>query len=89
MVKIFRTRKPKQSADKAVKPKKQRAFFKFLSRIGGYFKGAWQELRQVRWPDRKATCSMTAAVILFSAFFVVLIILLDDAFKGLFTLIIK
>lgn len=57
-------------------------------RIGGYFKGAWLELKQVRWPTRKATWGLTLAVILFSAFFVVLILLLDTFFKYIFQLII-
>lgn len=57
--------------------------------LGGYFKGAWTELRQVHWPDRKATWSLTGAVILFSIFFVVLILLLDVLFKYLFELILR
>lgn len=57
-------------------------------RIGGYFKGAWVELRQVRWPNRKATWALTVAVTLFSLFFMGLIILLDMLFKWLFELII-
>lgn len=60
-----------------------------LVSIGGYFKGAWFELRQVRWPNRKATWSLTGAVLLFTAFFVVLILLLDVLFKYLFELILK
>lgn len=59
-----------------------------FKRIGGYFKGAWQELRVVRWPTRQATWSLTLAVILFSAFFVLLILALDAFFKYLFQLII-
>ena len=57
--------------------------------IGRYFKGSWQELRQVRWPNRRATWSLTAAVVLFSGFFFLLIVLLDDGFQQLFKLIIK
>ncbi len=57
--------------------------------IGGYFKGAWFELRQVRWPNRKATWSLTGAVLLFTAFFIVLIVLLDVLFKYLFELILR
>ena len=57
-------------------------------RIGRYFKGAWTELRLVRWPTRKATWGLTIAVILFSAFFVALILLLDALFKWVFELII-
>ncbi len=59
-----------------------------FARIGGYFKGAWTELRQVRWPNRKATWSLTLAVIIFSLFFVLLVVLLDSLFKFLFELII-
>ena len=56
--------------------------------LGRYFKGAWYELRQVRWPNRKATWSLTAAVIAFTAFFAALILLLDALFKYLFQLIL-
>jgi preprotein translocase SecE subunit len=64
-------------------------FINFLAGIGAYFKGAWFELRQVRWPTRQATWGLTLAVILFSAFFVVLILLLDLGFKSLFELILR
>lgn len=66
-------------------PKKRgiiRAFF-------GYFAGAWYELRQVRWPSRRATWSLTFAVLLFSLFFVVFILLLDAGFKYLFEQLLK
>jgi preprotein translocase SecE subunit len=56
--------------------------------IGGYFAGAWYELRQVRWPNRKATWGMTLAVLAFTGFFMVLILLLDALFKYLFELIL-
>lgn len=52
--------------------------------LGRYFKGAWVELKQVRWPTRKATWGLTLAVLAFTAFFVVLIVLLDAGFKLLF-----
>lgn len=52
--------------------------------VGGYFKGAWTELRQVRWPDRKSTWSLTLAVILFSLFFALVILGLDAVFSYLF-----
>jgi len=81
---------------KSAAPKKSNKFFsilkkpfKILSLIGGYFKGSWVELRQVRWPDRKATWSLTFAVLLFTIFFVVMIVLLDAGFKYLFDLILK
>jgi len=86
-------------ATKAKAPKKQKParkerkepknpFLKALYGIGGYFKGAWVELRQVRWPSRKSTWGLTLAVILFSLFFVIIIVLLDLLFKSLFELII-
>lgn len=52
--------------------------------IGRYIKGSWDEIRQVRWPDRKATWGMTLAVILFTAFFSIIILLLDGLFQMLF-----
>ena len=64
-------------------------FAKTLFAIGGYFKGAWIELRLVRWPTRSATWGLTFAVILFSVFFVVVILLLDILFKFVFELILK
>lgn len=57
--------------------------------MGGYFKGAWQELREVRWPNRRATWSMTGALLGFTAFFVALILLLDALFKYIFELILQ
>lgn len=63
------------------KPKKLLAPF---VAIGRYFKGSWQELRQVRWPNRKQAWAMTLAVILFSLGMGALIFLLDAAFTLLF-----
>lgn len=57
-------------------------------KIVEYLKGAWSELRQVRWPTRKATWSLTLAVLIFSGFFLILITSLDFLFKYLFELII-
>jgi len=80
-----------KKAPKTVKVRKESSnpLLKVLSSIGGYFKGAWAELRAVRWPSRRATWSLTLAVILFSAFFVVIILLLDVVFKYLFEVILK
>lgn len=64
--------------------KKLAVVFKPLRPVGGYVAGAWYELKQVRWPDRKATWSLTLAVILFTAFFSVVILALDYAFQYLF-----
>lgn len=57
--------------------------------FGNYLRGAWVELKQVRWPTRGATWKMTLAVLIFSAIFVVLILLLDFGFNQLFELILR
>jgi preprotein translocase SecE subunit len=61
---------------------------RWIRAIGGYFGGSWQELRQVNWPTRKATWSMTLAVILFTLVLAVIILLLDIGFEQLFKRII-
>lgn len=61
---------------------------KWLRAIGGYFSGAYQELRQVKWPTRKATWSLTVAVIIFTVALVALILALDYAFDLLFKQVI-
>ena len=57
--------------------------------MAGYFKGAWYELKQVRWPNRASTWSMTGAVLLFTAFFVVLVLLLDTGFNWVFEQLLR
>jgi preprotein translocase SecE subunit len=84
-------KKTKKTNTKSVAPKteaegtKRRSPFRATA---DYFKGAWYELRQVRWPNRRATWSMTAALLIFTAFFVVVILLLDALFKYVFQLIL-
>jgi len=73
----------------AIEKKPQTSLLLPFSAFGRYLKGSWQELRQVRWPNRRATWGMTGAVILFTAFFVGLIIILDWLFSQLFKLVIK
>lgn len=73
---------------KAVKPGKQAKADKKPRRnpfrpIIGYFKGAWEELKLVRWPNRRTTWGMTGAVLLYTALFVAIIILLDLGFSKL------
>lgn len=89
VVKTEKSKKlPKLLTNKS-KPKKsdvnQGLFGKFVE----YLKGAWEELKQVRWPTRKMTWELTIAVLGFSALFVVFILLLDALFKYLFNLILK
>ena len=53
-----------------------------------YLKGSWAELRQVRWPNRKATWKMVIAVLVYTVLFVALIMLLDMFFGWLFNVIL-
>jgi preprotein translocase SecE subunit len=48
--------------------------------IGRYVRGSWQELRMTKWPNRRATWSLTIAVLVFAIFFAVLILLFDSGF---------
>ena len=53
-----------------------------------YIRDSWMELRQVRWPNRKTTWKMVLAVVVYSALFMVIILLLDLFFSWLFGLIL-
>ena len=75
--------------EKVVRERKVPAVLRPFAALGGYFKGAWLELREVRWPTRKATWSLTIAVLGFSALFTVIILLLDAGYKSLFEIILK
>lgn len=58
-----------------------------LRTLTGYFRGSWQEIKQVRWPDRRTTWSMVGALIIFTVALFLVIILLDYGFAWLFKLI--
>lgn len=49
-----------------------------------YVVNSWRELKQVRWPNRRASWGLTLAVILFTVFFSIIILVLDGAFQLLF-----
>ncbi|HEU5186980.1 MAG TPA: preprotein translocase subunit SecE [Candidatus Saccharimonadales bacterium] len=61
---------------------------RWLTAIGAYFKGAVTELRQVKWPNRKATWSFTLAVIVFTLAMTAFILALDFGFEQLFKQVI-
>lgn len=56
--------------------------------LGRYLRDSWREIRQVRWPNRKATWKMTLAVIIYCALFAVFILLLDTLFTFVFNLLL-
>lgn len=66
-----------------IEPKKN-----FIQKFFGYFKGAWFELRQVRWPNRRATWGMTAALLIFTGLFAAFILLIDLLWEYLFKLLL-
>ena len=86
-------RKEAKAAEKKVSEgkksgKKPVILFRPFVYLGRYIRDSWRELRQVRWPNRKATWKMVLAVLVYTALFVVLISLLDLFFTWLFNLIL-
>lgn len=84
------TQKPaKTSKNTEEKPLKEvfilaRPFVAF----GRYLRDSWREIRQVRWPNRKATWKMTFAVFIYCAIFMVFILVLDALFTFIFDLLL-
>ena len=91
--------KSKRAAEKEAKRKERKKaeaegkkvfiLFRPFVALGRYLRDSWGEIRQVRWPNRKATWKMVLAVLIYTALFVVFISLLDMFFTWLFSLIIK
>lgn len=93
-------KREQRQAKKANRPKREmpkwlkvitwpfRMILKPFIALGRYIHDSWVELRQVRWPSRKATWKMFFAIIVYAAFFMALIALLDMFFTWLFNLII-
>ena len=81
--------KAEKKAAKAKENKKVFILFRPFVALGRYLRDSWREIRQVRWPTRKATWKMVLAVLIYTALFVVFITLLDMFFSWLFSLIIK
>jgi preprotein translocase SecE subunit len=79
VVKRVKAKTPKKT-EKAPKIKKVK---KTTEPTTNYFVGAWRELRQVHWTNRKTTWKLTIAVIAFSGFFMGLILLSDWVFEKL------
>lgn len=57
--------------------------------FGAYVAGAAEELKQTRWPNRKATWGLTIAVLVFTVFFAVLILLVDFGFEQLLEMVLN
>ncbi|MDO4753025.1 MAG: preprotein translocase subunit SecE [Candidatus Saccharibacteria bacterium] len=99
VIKDKKTEKSAKAAKKAEKKKEREVknadskkvfvLFRPFVALGRYLRDSWREIRQVRWPNRKATWKMVLAVIIYTALFVAIISLLDIFFTWLFSLIIK
>lgn len=85
--------KAKIKATKSTTPEKPLKQVFILARpfvaLGRYLRDSWRELRQVRWPNRKATWKMTLAVLVYCAIFIIFIMLLDALFTFIFDLLLK
>lgn len=57
--------------------------------LGRYFRDSWRELRQVRWPNRKASWKLTFAVLVYCAVLMAFILVLDLIFTFIFEIILK
>ncbi len=89
--KLKETRAEKKAAKKAEKAeanKKVFILFRPFAAFFRYLRDSWKEIRQVRWPNRKATWKMVLAVLVYTVLFVVLISVLDLFFTWLFNLIL-
>lgn len=54
------------------------------SAVPGYFKQAWEQLKQVVWPDKRTTIRLSIAVFVFSAFFILITTVIDYGLDKLF-----
>ena len=78
-----------RKATKAKKEKKPMGKFgKVITAPFRYVHESWLEIRQVRWPNRKATWKLVGAIFVYAAFFIVFIMLLDALFNFIFSKII-
>ncbi len=96
VVKDKKTEKTKKVAEKKAKKaskktdgKKTFILFRPFIAFFTYLRDSWREIRQVRWPNRKATWKMVLAVLVYTALFIIIISLLDLFFTWLFSLILK
>ena len=80
----------KKAERKAAKQgKKVFILFRPFVAIGRYIKESFQEVRQVRWPDRKSTWKMTLSVVLYVILIATIIMLLDAFFTFIFSKILS
>ena len=89
-IKDKKTEKAKKAVSKVGKKDEKKPFILIRPFVAlfRYLRDSWMELRQVRWPSRKATWKMVLAVLVYTALFMAVIALLDLIFGKLFNLIL-
>ncbi len=88
--KAEKIRKAEKAEKKSAKKNEKKPFILIRPFVAlfRYLHDSWLELRQVRWPNRKATWKMVLAVVIYTALFVIIISLLDIFFSFIFNLIL-
>ena len=81
-------KKAEKKVSSGEKKKKTFILFRPFVAFFVYLRDSWREIRQVRWPNGKATWKMVFAVLVYTALFVAIISLLDLFFTWLFGLIL-
>ena len=76
----------KQRKAKEEKPKN--GFVRVITAPFRYIRDSWREIRQVSWPNRKATWKLVGAIFIYAAFFIALTMALDALFNFIFSKII-
>lgn len=89
------SRKEQRAAKKAAKSDERKPLksyfllFRPFVALGRYLRDSWRELRQVRWPNRKATWKMVLAVLVYVALFMIFLTLIDVFFTFIFDLLVS
>ncbi|MBR3204127.1 preprotein translocase subunit SecE [Candidatus Saccharibacteria bacterium] len=82
--KLEKIEKRKERKEKKKNKKTFILFVPFVA-LGRYLKNSWLELRQVRWPSRKATWKMVLAIFVYTFIFAGFLVLLDILFDFIFS----
>ena len=81
-------KKSGKKSDKKKSDKKPFILIRPFVYFGRYLCDSWREIRQVRWPSRKATWKLFFAIIIYTLLFGAIIMLLDILFTWIFNTII-
>ena len=86
--KVESDKKSDKQSDKQKPEKKPFILIRPLVYFFRYLRDSWREIRQVRWPSRKATWKLFFAIIIYTVIIGAIIMLLDVFFTWLFNTII-